>query len=146
MPSWPRTTPSVVIDANAVVSAALKADPTPERALRLARRFCTVCMSRDVSDEIGRVLARPWLRARIPDERRDEMLDLLHGAARTFEPAERAMDCRDAKDDRYLELALAACADIIVSGDQDLLVLDSWRGVRIPSPAAFVALWDASPP
>lgn len=146
MPSWPPTTPSVVIDANAVVSAALKVDSTPERALRLARRFCTVCMSRDVSDEIGRVLVRPWLQARPSDERRDEMLALLHGAARAFEPAERVTDCRDAKDNRYLELALAASADMIVSGDQDLLVLAPWRGVRILSPAAFVALWDDPPP
>ena len=63
-----------------------------------------------------------------------------------FEPAERVTDCRDAKDNRYLELALAASADIIVSGDQDLLVLDPWRGVRILSPAAFVALWDDPAP
>ena len=74
MPSWPPTTPSVVIDADAVVSAALKGDSTPERALRLARSLCTVCMSRDVSDEIGRVLGRPWLQARTSEGRRDEVL------------------------------------------------------------------------
>ena len=50
-------------------------------------------------------------------------------------------DCRDAKDDRYLELALATSADIIVSGDMDLLILDPWRGVRIMTPASFVQLW-----
>ena len=146
MPSWPPTTPSVVIDADAVVSAALKGDSTPERALRLARSLCTVCMSRDVSDEIGRVLARPWLQARISYGRRDEILELLHGAARTFEPVERVVDRRDAKGNRCFELALAASADVIVSGDQDLLVLHPWRGVRILSPAASVALWDDPTP
>ena len=44
-------------------------------------------------------------------------------------------DCRDPKDDKYLELALASQADRIVSSDGDLLVLHPWRGVRIPRPA-----------
>ncbi len=48
-------------------------------------------------------------------------------------------DCRDAKDDKYLELALAAKAATIVSSDQDLLVLHPWRGVQILRPAAYLA-------
>jgi predicted nucleic acid-binding protein len=49
------------------------------------------------------------------------------------------MDCRDAKDDKYLEPALAAGAEVIVSSDDDLLVLDPWRGVRILRPADHLA-------
>ncbi|MFZ1426928.1 MAG: putative toxin-antitoxin system toxin component, PIN family [Geminicoccaceae bacterium] len=48
-------------------------------------------------------------------------------------------DCRDAKDNKYLELALAAAADVIISGDTDLLVLHPWRGVRILRPAEYLA-------
>jgi predicted nucleic acid-binding protein len=48
-------------------------------------------------------------------------------------------DCRDPKDDKYLELALAAGAETIVSSDDDLLVLHPWRGVRILRPADYVA-------
>jgi predicted nucleic acid-binding protein len=51
-------------------------------------------------------------------------------------------DCRDAKDDKYLELALAAGADMIVSSDEDLLVLHPWRGIPILSPADFLARAD----
>lgn len=57
-----------------------------------------------------------------------------------FEPTLRVNDCRDPKDDKYLELALAAGAEIIVSSDADLLVLDPWRGVRIVRPASYLAL------
>ena len=49
------------------------------------------------------------------------------------------MDCRDAKDDKYLELALASGAEVIVSGDADLLVLHPWRGVRVLRPADYLA-------
>jgi predicted nucleic acid-binding protein len=39
----------------------------------------------------------------------------------------------------FSELALAAGAGAIVSGDQDLLVLHPWRGVRILRPAEYLA-------
>ena len=55
-------------------------------------------------------------------------------------------DCRDPADDIYLELALAAGADVIVSGDRDLLVLDPWRDVRILAPADFLAWASRQPP
>lgn len=48
-------------------------------------------------------------------------------------------DCRDKKDNKYLELALAAQADLIITSDSDLLALNPWRGVRIETPAAFVS-------
>jgi len=51
----------------------------------------------------------------------------------------RVTDCRDPKDNKYLELALAAGAETIVSGDDDLLVLDPWRGARIMRPADYLA-------
>jgi uncharacterized protein len=47
-------------------------------------------------------------------------------------------DCRDPDDNMYLELALAAQAATIVSGDHDLLVLHPWRGIRIVRPAGYL--------
>jgi predicted nucleic acid-binding protein len=56
-----------------------------------------------------------------------------------FTPAERVTDCRDPKDNKYLELALASGAEAIVSSDTDLLALHPWRGARILRPAAYLA-------
>jgi len=55
---------------------------------------------------------------------------------------EPVTDCRDPKDNKYLELALAAGASVIVSSDDDLLVLNPWRGIRILRPADYVRLRD----
>jgi uncharacterized protein len=44
--------------------------------------------------------------------------------------------CRDADDDHVLACALAAKAELIITGDKDLLVLHPWRGIHIMSPAA----------
>jgi putative PIN family toxin of toxin-antitoxin system len=46
--------------------------------------------------------------------------------------------CRDPDDDKLLEIAVLGQADCIVTGDQDLLVLDPFRGLRIFTPAAFL--------
>lgn len=137
--------PNVVIDANAVVSAALKANSVPEQALKLARLRCTICLSTDVRDEIGRVLARPRFSSRVPQTRIASILALLDEGALWAKPIATVTEFRDAKDNRYLELALAADASIIISGDMDLLILDPWRNVRVMTPAEFVRLWTQAP-
>ncbi len=128
-----------MVDANTVVSAALTPNGFPRRAVAVARSSGIIVLSTSVYAEIDDVLARPKFARVITDDRRREILELLSAAALWIEPVMRVHDCRDAKDNRYLELALAADAKVIVSGDDDLLALDPWRGVRVLRPAAFVA-------
>ena len=45
--------------------------------------------------------------------------------------------CRDADDDLVLATAFAAAADLIVTGDKDLLALGTYAGIRIRSPRQF---------
>jgi len=132
--------PNVVFDASSIVGAALKTDSMPERALLLARSHDTVCLSSAVEGEIREVLQRPKLRRYISDISRQRILDIVGAGALMFHPTERVSDCRDVKDNKYLELGLAAAASIIVSSDEDLLVLDPWRGIRILRPADYVRL------
>ncbi len=68
------------------------------------------------------------------------ILVAIADAAVHLATAERVADCRDPGDDKYLELALAGQADVIVSSDRDLLDLDPWRGIPIVTPAGFLAL------
>jgi putative PIN family toxin of toxin-antitoxin system len=49
-------------------------------------------------------------------------------------------DCRDPDDNKFLELAVAVDAKAIITGDEDLLALDPWRGIRILRPAAFESI------
>jgi predicted nucleic acid-binding protein len=42
------------------------------------------------------------------------------------------------KDDKFLALALASDADVLVSSDEDLLVMHPWRGVPIMTPFQFL--------
>lgn len=130
----------IVFDASALVSAALKADSLPARALLHADETDVFALSSAVETEIVGVLGRPKFAQAIPRERREFILTVLRQRAVWFEPAARVTDCRDPKDDKYLELALAAGAGIIVSSDDDLLILHPWRSVLILRPAEYLAL------
>lgn len=98
----------------------------------------TIALSRAIYGEIAEVLQRPKFARVLGTDRRLEILELLTAAAVWIELHETVGDCRDAKDNKYLELALAAGAAAIVSGDEDLLVLDPWRDIRILPAAAFL--------
>jgi hypothetical protein len=121
-----------------VVSAALNPNGTSRRALTAARARGTIALSQAVFDDFAEVLSRPKFARILTQDRRREALELLAAAALWVDPTETVTDCRDAKDNRYLELALAARAGAIVSGDEDLLVLNPWRDVRILRPAQFL--------
>jgi uncharacterized protein len=47
-------------------------------------------------------------------------------------------ECRDPKDDMFLECAMRAKANLIIAGDKDLLVLGSYKGTRIVTPSDYV--------
>ncbi len=89
-----------------------------------ARTTGTIAPSEAVFRAFTNVFVRPKFARFLTAGRCDELLALLAAAAAWVEPSRHVSDGRDAKDNRYLELALAARATVIVSRDADLLVLD----------------------
>jgi putative PIN family toxin of toxin-antitoxin system len=132
----------VVLDASTFVSAVLKADSVPERALfRAVIEPNRLILSRKVEDEYREVIFRPKFDRFVSIERRQLILDIVVVAAERVEPADQVRECRDPKDDKYLALAAASEADVIVSSDvRHLLSMHPWRGIPILSPAGFLAL------
>ena len=66
------------------------------------------------------------------------MLNDIEKEALFIEPVVKISECRDPKDNKFLELAVAGKADCIVTGDKDLLVLNPFRGTKIISPIDFL--------
>ena len=129
----------IVFDASTLVSATFDSQGIPSRAVQRALREDRVAISEQVMTELLDVLHRPGVARFLKPDLRSELLGQLVTLGIPFEPVEHVTDCRDPKDDKYLELALASGADTIVSSDGDLLVLHPWRGVRILRPAAYLA-------
>ena len=67
---------------------------------------------------------------------------LLRGEAVT--PGQRIAVCRHPRDNKFLEVAVSGQADVIVSGDEDLLTLDSFAGIPIVPSARFLSMLDES--
>jgi predicted nucleic acid-binding protein len=66
-------------------------------------------------------------------------------AGAVVDPAVRVSDCSDFEDNRILECALAAAADLIVSADMtDLIAMSPWRGIPIVLPKGFASRVDAA--
>jgi putative PIN family toxin of toxin-antitoxin system len=59
-------------------------------------------------------------------------------STRFIDPIDPVTACRDPKDDKFLSLGCAGHADAIVTGDNDLLTLNPFRGVAILTPQGFV--------
>ena len=132
----------VVVDASTLVSAALKVDSIPERALlRAVNEDNRLLLSQEVEDEYREVIFRPKFDRYVSVERRQRILDIIAVAAERIEPTETVRECSDPKDDKYLTLAAAGKADVIVSSDvHDLLSMHPWRGISILPPAAYLGL------
>jgi uncharacterized protein len=127
----------VVIDTNVFISAGLKEISPPSSAVHLAAERDVLLKSTLTEQELFVTLDRPRLALLIPPGFRDWLTEVL-AAAELVEIVERIATCRDPKDDKFLELAVSGHADLIVTGDADLLVLNPFCDISIVTPAAFV--------
>ncbi len=71
------------------------------------------------------------------DERMQFMVSFLK-IAEIIEITESVAICRDPKDNKLLDLAINGNADILITGDKDLLALSTLRGVTIMTPREFL--------
>lgn len=134
-----------VIDTNILVRAVIKPTGSVGPVLqRLRRREYTLLVSRPTLDELAEVLNRPRLRMKyqLADRILRATIRLIVLRGELIRPDRRITLCRDPRDDKSLELAASGSAQVIVSGDADLLTLDAFERIPIVSPARFLAMFD----
>jgi putative PIN family toxin of toxin-antitoxin system len=127
----------VVFDTTTVVSALLFANG---RLAWLRRHWregaCVPLISRATGDELTRVLSYPKFRLS-PDDARELLADYIPHCE-TIEKVRRcATVCRDASDQPFLDLAQTGRADVLVSGDKDLMALAGRTTFLIETPEAY---------
>ena len=128
----------IVIDTGVAVSAVLLPGSVPRRAFDAAAARGKLLVSEATVAELDEVLRRPKFNKYISEEKRLEFLAALVLEAEEVEITESVTACRDAKDNKFLELAVCGRAICILTGDQDLLVLNPFRDVPILTPAQFL--------
>jgi putative PIN family toxin of toxin-antitoxin system len=130
--------PRTVFDTGVVVSAVLLPRSIPRRAFDLATVSGRLLASQSTIDELEEVLRRPKFNKYVSEQARLEFLAALVSEAEIVPITQQIAACRDATDDKFLELAISGQASHLVSGDADLLVLHPFRGVAIVRPDEFV--------
>ena len=127
-----------VFDSNVIISSLLFEGSKPDLAIKYALQNGIILFSLELIEEIDEVLSRPKFRKYIKDEEREEFLDSFVDRGILIEVVDVVDECRDPKDNKILELSLSGKADLIISGDKDLLVLTPFRSIQIQSVEQFL--------
>jgi len=128
----------VILDTNILISAALFKNSVPDRSLRKALVIGNILLSRNTLAEITKNLNKSKLDKYITVRDKLVFLNRIVIKANFIEVIHTINECRDPKDNMFLELALSGNADLIISGDNDLLVLNSFRGIPVITPREFI--------
>jgi putative PIN family toxin of toxin-antitoxin system len=130
-----------VVDTNILISGVIK----PERATgeilrRLRDGEFALLYTEPLLVELAEVINRPRIRQKysLGSEDIETVLALILLRGEPIDPTRRVEICRDPKDNMILEAAVAGQADMITSGDFDLLSLREFAGMPIISPAEFL--------
>ena len=119
----------LVVDTNLMIRALLSAGPA-RHFFKVAPFHHEIVYHAEQIMELRDVAARP--RLNIAPQAVTELVEHIERYGQSVvSDLDAQFDCRDPKDNYVLVLALAGMAEIILTEDEDLLVLDPWRGIRI---------------
>ncbi|WKZ46863.1 MAG: putative toxin-antitoxin system toxin component, PIN family [Anaerolineales bacterium] len=131
----------VVVDTGILVSALISSKGTIGGVLHALRdgRF-TAIYSTPMMLEVADVLGRSKIQQKYHIQSGDieALINLVRLRGELVIPKQTITACRDPKDNKFLEAALAGEADAIVTGDDDLLVLHPFEGVDILRPVELL--------
>jgi uncharacterized protein len=130
----------VVFDTNVVVSAMLLPHSAPRRAFDRVMQVGCPLISAATMSELDEVIHRPRFDKYLLEEERIEFLTALVHEAELVDVVAVVRDCRDPRDNKFLELAVSGRATHLVTGDSDLLVLHPFHGILVISPSEFLTL------
>lgn len=129
-----------IIDTGVVVSALLLPRSVPRQAFDVAAARGRLLVSDETIAELDDVLRWPKFDKYVSETRRLEFLAALVREAEVIDVVDVVTECRDPKDNKFLELALSGRGSHIVTGDTDLLVLHPFRRIAIVNPQSFFTL------
>jgi uncharacterized protein len=120
----------IVLDTNIWISF-LIGKKLSSLVTAIAESAVEIFLSDKLLNEITKVLKYPRLEHRVSEAKLHKLFKIFKNEIKKIQPACSISDCRDAKDNFLLELAVSANADYLVTGDSDLLVLNPYRGIKI---------------
>lgn len=123
----------MVLDPNVLISAILSKRGAPAELVRLWQQGeFELIISRKLVTELARTLTYPKLRKLVPEDAAVAFVSLIQsGGSLSDDTRDAPVSSRDPGDDYLLALA-SSCDAILVSGDDDLLVLKDLAPIESP--------------
>jgi uncharacterized protein len=132
----------IVIDTGVLVSAAIRPASVPALAFEKALLHFDVCVSGGTLVELEAVFLRRKFNTYATLAQRKEFLNGYAQHVMRFDVKQQITDCADPKDNKFVALAHACEAELILASDPHLTGMHPWRGIPILPPAAFlVGVW-----
>lgn len=129
----------IIIDTNVLVSGLLFPNSDTAKAVREIIDNHDVLTSVDTLNELKEVLQKPKLHKYATPEKLTKFFISYEQITIQTEIIIAVEECRDPKDNKFLEVAINGDADTIVTGDKDLLVLNPFINTKIITPAEFLS-------
>jgi putative PIN family toxin of toxin-antitoxin system len=129
----------VVIDTNVLISGLFSTTSTPALAVEKAVTKAQLVATAETLRELIEKLLRPEFDRYVRRERREALLQRVASILEIVEVLQAVRASRDPKDDKFLEAAVNGRANVLVTGDRDLLDLNPFRGVAIVTPTDYLA-------
>lgn len=127
-----------VCDTNLLVSSLLRSDTAPAKALDRIIDHGTLLFSSSTFDELQKILQRSKFDRYLTKDKRLDFLHSLKAIVEWVDIQEHITVCRDPKDNQFLDVAVNGKADLLITGDQDLLVLEKIHEILIITPRYFL--------
>jgi uncharacterized protein len=128
---------NIVIDTNVIISGLCFPFGKPRQAFEISRKHGNILISTDTFNELKNALLRKKFDKYIELSLRLDFLEEYKKICNEFTIYEKILECRDEKDNKFLELAVNGEAEYIITGDSDLLSLNPFRNIKILTPDLF---------
>ena len=130
-----------VIDTNILVSSVLIKSSIPDVAFKTAKSLGIILFSDSTFQELQEILNRSKFDKYISVSIRTQFLAKFKLEAEEIKIDQIIKECRDPKDDKFLEVAINGNATHLITGDKDLLELHPFRGVDIITATQFLEIF-----
>lgn len=97
--------------------------------------------SQETLTEFEDVLKRPKFDKFLSKEKRSNFINEIFELSVFYEVNQKVDICRDPKDNKFLDVAIASYADYLITGDDDLLVLERIGNTSIITPRKFIDIF-----
>jgi len=127
-----------ICDTNILLSSLISSSSPPAQTIDFIKDNALFSFSKETFSEFEEVLKRPKFDKFLSKEKRLNFINEVFELSVFYEVLVKTDICRDPKDNKFLDVAVVSHAEFLITGDEDLLILERIENTFILTPRNFV--------